>query len=116
MMLGVSILDTAMKTLGFLASGDFSVVQVFLQANLCIFGYMHCHCRSHLQHTGNILYPLHTPRVWSSCLDNSHAMDGNGSNVHFCISGRYTISAIAVLGAVLASIMCIVSRAAVEGK
>jgi hypothetical protein len=45
MMLGVSILDTAMKTLGFLASGDFSVVQAFLQANPRIFGYMHCHCR-----------------------------------------------------------------------
>ena len=45
MMLGVSILDTTMTTLGFLASGDFSVVQAFLQANPRIFGYMHCHCR-----------------------------------------------------------------------
>lgn len=84
MMLGVSILDTAMTTLGFLASGDFVVVCFFKQirASLATLSLPAAICR---QHTGNILYPLyHTPRVWSSCLDNSHAMDGNGSKVHFC--------------------------------
>jgi hypothetical protein len=99
MMLGVSILDTTLTTLGFLASGDFGVVHEFFQANRHISGYiviaticstLGTFCTLYiLQEFGLVVLTILMP--WMGM-------------IQMCISVRYTISAIAVLGAVLACV------------